>query len=154
MPPHRVCLSLGELKHPLARKSARLMIDSFGPPPDCTRESMIWRNIRSRGIDWTKVELKNEAIRHSFPAPHVDFLYSTAKMDMPPDAQKEVAGLERFGSAQYDPLKKEVTVRCAFMTKNELTYKKLVESIETHNRLESRLKTLDKAQAKAPEVNK
>lgn len=142
------------LDHPLARKSAKQMLEAYGPPDDTTRNSMIWYNLESRGIKWKKIELKNEAIPHGFPADHVDFLYSTADIDIPDEVHKEMSGTERFSSAKYDPLKKEVTVRCAFMTKNELTFKKIVEAVERHKSLEKKLKSLDKAQADAPPVNK
>ncbi len=140
--------------NPLAEESMESMVKEFGFPDDLTKNSCIWYDIDSEGIHWKKIEIKNEGIPHGFPADHTDFMYGTADIDIPPEVHKEVAGVERFGSAHYDPLKKEVTVRCAFLTKNNSTFKKLMEEVERHRELEERLKTMDKQQADAPLTNK
>lgn len=140
--------------HPLARKSASSMRRHFGEPESLTRTSWIWYDKTSGGICWEEIELRDEAIPHAHPAPHFDFLYATARLEIPDVVWKEIAGNPRFDSVQYDPLKKRVTVRCAFMTKNVWTYKKLKKMVDEHRALEKTMKTMDKDQAVAPLTNK
>ncbi len=144
-----------------ARKSAKSMIQTFGDPDASLfvgkknkHNRLQWFNREWGGMHWESIELRNEAIPHSHPALHKDFLYGTIKMEVPDFALKEIAGKPRFASVQYDDLKKLLTVRCAFMTKNVWTVRKVKEVIEQHKMLESELKKMDQAQAKAPATNK
>lgn len=141
-------------KHSLARKSAASMRRQFGEPDSLTRTSWIWYDRNAGGIRWEEIELRDEAVPHAHPGPHFDFLYSTTRLEIPDVVWKEIAGNPRFDSVQYDPLKGRVTVRCAFMTKNVWTYKKLKKMVDEHRRLEKTMKQMDKAQAAAPLTNK
>lgn len=85
---------------------------------------MLWRKTpriswRSRVGPYLEIWVRDESIRHPFPAPHRDFLYSSMKIDVP----KEMVGRFAFvtGSIIADTLKGEVTARCQMLVKNAVT---------------------------------
>lgn len=67
-----------------------------------------------------KLTLKNELIAHKSPMPHVDYIYSTAKIDgLNPERASKIAYAS--GSIMVDQLKGEVTARCGKLLKNQVT---------------------------------
>lgn len=76
-----------------------------------------WINIA--GVD--KVEVKDEAIEHSHPAPHMDFVYSTLYLEKKLKASHIGDFASISGSILCDGLKNEVTARCGKILKNAVT---------------------------------
>ena len=69
---------------------------------------------------WEMIMILDEAIPHSKPAPHADFLYSWVKLKVPnEDTLHDILRLS--DSLTYDPLKKVLRVRCHFMGANLAT---------------------------------
>jgi len=72
-----------------------------------------------------KIVLRDEAIKHSLPKPHIDYLYSHIKMYIPPDKLNLVQTIS--GSIGYDPLKKEVFARCGSFSANYATIRTIFD---------------------------
>lgn len=76
-----------------------------------------WINIA--GVD--KVKVMDEAIKHDFPMPHVDFVYSTIYLDKKLKASHIGDFAAVTGSILCDKLKNQVTARCGKLIKNAVT---------------------------------
>lgn len=103
-------------KHKDAAAYGMRLLPEFGKPDYVLVDRLCWLNpfpnIRS-------IHLVDEAIQHNFPAPHKDFVYSTARIKLSPQQQAALAYVS--GSIIVDQLKEEVTARCGALLKNQVT---------------------------------
>lgn len=100
------------------------VVKEFGQPDIIDRSSggvAVWKKstLTYRGHCWDRVEIHDEQIPHDDPAPHVDFLYTWCKIDVPEDKISSILSIS--DSVTYDPLKKLVRARCHFHGANVAT---------------------------------
>lgn len=100
------------------------LIKKFGEPDLIDKNPggvAIWKRstLRERGHCWERVEIHDEQIPHTKPAPHTDFLYTWYRLDVPDDKVTDVLSLSE--SVTYDPLKRVVRARCHFTGANNAT---------------------------------
>ena len=132
-------------EHEMAQKYASLMIEKYGEPDAKGKKMILWRDIEL--IDEEKYEYKvrkidklyvlDEHIEHSYPADHIDYVYSTLKIPqiqakdgkstIDPDLVGKFAGVT--GSIIVDGLKGEVTARCGDTVANDVTLNFVLDSI-------------------------
>lgn len=98
-----------------AREYVKKLIEVTGPPKYITGETAVWKNIA--GFD--RVIVRDESVPHEFPAKHIDFVYSTKKIEVPPELHDDLANVT--GSIIIDGLKGEVTARCGSIVANAVT---------------------------------
>ena len=95
---------------------AKKLSKYMGDPSYTTPKSDVWVNIGP----YLKIEVKDEHVPHSFPKHHFDFVYSTIKV--PHISVDKACSLMKVSeSIMIDVLKKEVTVRCGSLIKNDVT---------------------------------
>ena len=110
-------------KHRAPKKYAHTLIDTWGPPTGIGHRFMSWE-ISSRK-PYIEVKVMDEYIKHDFPAPHHDFVYTT--ISIKEASRKKITALHAgelskvTGSIIVDLLKQEVTARCGGLTKNDVT---------------------------------
>jgi hypothetical protein len=85
-----------------------------------------WKNLENynhygKKCIFHKIMIKDEAIKHLCPSPHVDFLYSFISVDIPHNKYADIMRIS--GSIGYDPLKKSLYARCASLEANIATLK-------------------------------
>lgn len=128
---------LKTFKHMAPRKLGAKLLQRFGVPDAITIEraqalsrngvplgakdyvsAMQWDNIKD-GQAKVSITLRDEFIKHSFPRPHHDFIYTTASLKLSP----EHASMLPFvtGSILVDLLKHQVTARCGGLKANSVT---------------------------------
>lgn len=100
------------------------LIDKYGDPDviDSSKGGVaIWKKntLHSRGHCWERVEIHDEQIPHNLPGPHVDFMYTWYKLNVPKNKITDVRALS--DSITYDPLKKLIRARCHFSGANTAT---------------------------------
>ena len=103
-------------KHKAAASLGMKLLPQFGKPDYVLVDRIIWL---SPFPNIQKIELLDESIPHNFPAPHQDFVYSTAKIRVNPQQQAALAFVT--GSIIIDQLKGVVTARCGGLLKNQVT---------------------------------
>jgi hypothetical protein len=83
--------------------------------------SAVWKTttLEKRGFCWDRIEIRDEQVPHSHPAPHVDFLYYWYKLYVPENKINDIREISE--SVTYDPLKKLLGVRCHFEGANVAT---------------------------------
>ena len=128
-----------------AQKYASLLIDKYGEPDVKGGKMLLWKDVTL--IDEEKYEYKvkkidklyvlDEHIEHSFPADHIDYVYSTLKIPqiqakdgkstIDPDLVGKFAGVT--GSIIVDGLKGEVTARCGDLVANDVTLNFVLDCI-------------------------
>ena len=129
-----------------AQEYASLMIEKYGEPDAKGKKIVSWNNVTL--IDEEKYEYKvrkidklyvlDEHIEHSFPADHIDYVYSTLKIPeiqakdgkstIEPDLVGKFAGVT--GSIIIDGLKGEATARCGDTVANDITLNFVLDSIK------------------------
>jgi hypothetical protein len=102
-----------KFKHPAARNYAAHLRSRLGKPDDETRDSVIWYEPTAT------IAVKDEYVKHDFPKPHHDFVYTTAKSKLTPRQASRLPFVT--GSIIWDGLKQEATARCGDVTANAVT---------------------------------
>jgi len=137
-------------KNEMAQKYASILLEKYGDDGEkydtIFGDSMImWKDVelideekykyKVRKID--KLYVLDEHIEHSFPADHIDYVYSTLKIPkiqakdgkstIDPDLVGKFAGVT--GSIIVDGLKGEVTARCGDTVANDVTLNFVLDAI-------------------------
>ena len=112
---HAMVTSAYNWKHLDAATSVDKLSRTFGLPDYGDKEIVGWKNVAG----FSRVEVRDESVVHSFPTPHRDWLYSTKKLRVPSKLMDDFARVT--GSILVDGLKGEVTTRCQMMVKNAVT---------------------------------
>ena len=132
-------------KHEMAQKYASVLIEKYGEPDTKGDEMLLWKDVEL--IDEKTYEYKvrklhklyiiDEHIEHSYPADHIDYVYSTIKIPqiqakdgvstIDPDLVGKFAGVT--GSIIIDGLKGEATARCGDTVANDVTLNFVLDSI-------------------------
>lgn len=102
--------------HPQPSEELSRVISEFGTPGilDTSPGGMgRWSGDLLRGTPFTEIVLKDEAIPHCCPAPHLDYLYGSVCVDIPSDVQSAMLDVSK--SVWYDRLTHTLTARCHFM---------------------------------------
>ena len=128
-----------------AQEYASLLIDKYGEPNVKGGKMLLWKNVELIDEEKYKYKVKNidklyvldEHIEHSFPADHIDYVYSTitipeiqakdGKSTIDPDLVGKFAGVT--GSIIVDGLKGEVTARCGDTVANDVTLNFVLDAI-------------------------
>ena len=128
-----------------AQEYASLMIEKYGEPDAKGDKIVSWNNVtlidekkykyKVRKLD--KLYVLDEHIEHSFPADHIDYVYSTiaipeiqakdGKSTINPDLVGKFAGVT--GSIIIDGLKGEATARCGDTVANDITLQFVLDCI-------------------------
>ena len=87
----------------------------FGPPAELTAHRAIWYDVDG----FKRVEVLDEFILHTSPAPHYDYVYSYVDLKIPHGLSDELA--DSSESILIDHLKGEVGARCASLAANAVT---------------------------------
>tara|TARA_R100001163_G_C5064342_1_gene201917 strand:+ start:1418 stop:2092 length:675 start_codon:yes stop_codon:yes gene_type:complete len=99
------------------------LIKEYGNPDVIDTRSggqAIWYDRSLKATPYKRIEIRDEQIPHDKPKPHVDFLYSWYKVEIPDHL---ISGLHKISeSILYDPLKKTMTARCHDMKANIVTH--------------------------------
>ena len=89
------------------------LINQFGKPDELDPQSggsAVWDAKKLHGTPFIRIEIKDEQIPHNKPVPHVDFLYSWYRVDVP---QNLIRGLDKISKGiSYDPISKVMVARC------------------------------------------
>ena len=132
-------------KNKKAQDNASKLIEKYGEPDVKGGEMLLWEDVTL--IDEEKYEYKvkkvdklyiiDESIKHSFPAEHIDYCYSTLKIPqiqakdgkstIKPKLVGEFAGVT--GSIIIDGLKGEATARCGDTVANDVTLNFVLDCI-------------------------
>ena len=107
-----------------------VLFDTFGDALYYGEGIIKYQNIA--GFD--EVMVKDESIKHDFPTPHKDFVYSYMKLN-----NSQVEKLKNYissfsivtGSISFDPLKRIVRARCGMLIKNAVTLGFITDGLET-----------------------
>ena len=133
-------------KNDKAKAYAAVLIHKYGEPKVKGEKMLLWEDVTL--IDEEKYEYKvkkidklyvlDESIPHSFPADHIDYVYSMiaipeiqakdGKSTIDPDLVGKFAGVT--GSIIVDGLKGEVTARCGDTVANDITLNFVLDSID------------------------
>ena len=128
-----------------AQKYASILIEKYGEPKVKGGKMLLWEDLelideetyeyKVKKVD--KVYIIDESIAHSFPAEHIDYVYSVLKVPqiqakdgkstINPDLVGKFAGVT--GSIIVDGLKGEVTARCGDTVANDVTLNFVLDSI-------------------------
>ena len=129
-----------------AQEYASLMIEKYGEPDAKGKKIVSWNNVtlideekykyKVRKLD--KLYVLDEHIEHSFPADHIDYVYSTiaipeiqakdGKSTINPELVGKFAGVT--GSIIIDGLKGEATARCGDTVANDITLNFVLDPIQ------------------------
>ena len=132
-------------KNKKAQEYASVLVEKYGEPKVKGSKMLLWEDINL--IDEEKYQYKvkkvdkiyiiDESIKHSFPADHIDYCYSTLKIPqirakdgastIEPELVGKFAGVT--GSIIVDGLKGEVTARCGDLVANDVTLNFVLDSI-------------------------
>ena len=133
-------------KNKKAQEYASVLIEKYGTPDVKGGEMLLWEDVdlideekyqyKVKKID--KLYIIDESIKHSFPAEHIDYCYSTLKIPqiqakdgkstISPKLVGDFAGVT--GSIIIDGLKGEATARCGDTVANDVTLKFVLDSID------------------------
>ena len=102
--------SLEKWEHKDAKAYAETLIEKYGEPDTASDSMILWEKDRIS---------KDESIKHNFPKPHRDFVYSTMTIDIPENLMEAIAKASE--SIIVDQLKNEVTTRCGDIIANAIT---------------------------------
>lgn len=94
------------------------LVEVFGEPIFITAKGdgeAVWKNIA--GFDY--VVVRDEEISHDFPTDHLDFVYSSLQINVPPELYTSFANVT--GSIILDGLKQQATARCGSLIANAIT---------------------------------
>ena len=99
------------------------LIKKYGNPDVIDTRSggqAVWYRRSLQNTPYQRIEIRDEQIPHDKPEPHVDFLYSSYKIEVPDHL---IPGLHKISeSILYDPLNKTITARCNDMKANIVTH--------------------------------
>ena len=132
-------------KNKKAQDYASKLIEKYGEPDVKGGEMLLWEKLKLvdeenykykvKKVD--KVYILDESIKHSFPADHIDYCYSTLKIPqiqakdgkstIEPDLVGKFAGVT--GSIIIDGLKGEATARCGDLIANDVTLNFVIDCI-------------------------
>jgi len=132
-------------KHEKAQSYASVLIDKYGEPKVKGKRMLLWEDLnlideenyqyKVKKVD--KVYIIDEHIEHSFPADHIDYVYTTIKIPqiqakngkstIKPELVGKFAGVT--GSIIVDGLKGEVTARCGDLVANDVTLNFVLDAI-------------------------
>ena len=132
-------------KHEKAQSYASVLIDKYGEPKVKGKRMLLWEDLnlideenyqyKVKKVD--KVYIIDEHIEHSFPADHIDYVYTTIKIPqiqakngkstIEPELVGKFAGVT--GSIIVDGLKGEVTARCGDLVANDVTLNFVLDAI-------------------------
>jgi len=107
--------SLKKFKHKDAAKYGETLIKTFGEPATVGAGVLMWDS--ADGME--NIVLKDESVKHDFPKPHRDYVYSSQKITVPNDLYNVFGYVT--GSIIIDGLKKTVTARCGGLKANAIT---------------------------------
>ena len=128
-----------------AQEYASLLIDKYGEPNVKGGKMLLWRDVELIDEEKYKYKVKkidklyvlDEHIEHSFPADHIDYVYSMiaipeiqakdGKSTIDPELVGKFAGVT--GSIIIDGLKGEVTARCGDTVANDVTLNFVLDAI-------------------------
>ena len=128
-----------------AQEYASLLIDKYGEPNVKGGKMLLWRDVELIDEEKYKYKVKkidklyvlDEHIEHSFPADHIDYVYSMiaipeiqakdGKSTIEPDLVGKFAGVT--GSIIIDGLKGEATARCGDTLANDITLQFVLDCI-------------------------
>lgn len=88
------------------------LVAEAGEPLVVGSDMVRWRNV----LGFVEVEVRDEAVVHVEPSPHVDCLYTTLEIGIPQARRRDVLRLS--DTLVYDPLKKWLRARCHSMPAN------------------------------------
>ena len=132
-------------EHEKAQVYASVLIEKYGEPDVKGGKMLLWKDVelideenyqyKVKKID--KLYIIDEHIEHSYPADHIDYVYSTIKIPqiqakdgvstIDPDLVGKFAGVT--GSIIIDGLKGEATARCGDTVANDVTLNFVLDSI-------------------------
>ena len=132
-------------KNKKAQDYASKLIEKYGEPDVEGGEMLLWEDLKLvdeenykykvKKVD--KVYILDESIKHSFPANHIDYCYSTLKISeiqakdgkstINPKLVGDFAGVT--GSIIIDGLKGEATARCGDLIANDVTLNFVLDCI-------------------------
>ena len=133
-------------KNKKAQDYASVLIEKYGEPKVKGDEMLLWEDIKLINEEKYKYKVKkidklyiiDESIKHSFPAEHIDYCYSTLKIPqiqakdgkstISPKLVGEFAGVT--GSIIIDGLKGEATARCGDLIANDVTLNFVIDCID------------------------
>ena len=128
-----------------AQDYASKLIEKYGEPDVKGGEMLLWEKLKLvdeenykykvKKVD--KVYILDESIKHSFPADHIDYCYSTLKIpqiqakDGESTINSKLVGdfANVTGSIIVDGLKGEVTARCGDLIANDVTLNFVLDCI-------------------------
>jgi len=120
---------ISNFKNDDAKKYYSTLVYVMGKPPDMIYNEangmVLYRNPTDFILGHT---LLDEAVEHSEPTPHIDFLYTTIHHYIPPDLVPIVQSVS--GSVMVDLLKNTITARCGTLEANYATLKTVLEIIQ------------------------
>jgi hypothetical protein len=132
-------------KNKKAQDYASVLIEKYGEPDVKGGEMLLWEDLKLVDEEKYKYKVKkvnkvyilDESIKHSFPADHIDYCYSTLKIPqiqakdgkstINPKLVGDFAGVT--GSIIIDGLKGEVTARCGDLVANDVTLNFVIDCI-------------------------
>lgn len=115
----------------------------FGAPDELSKYRAVWHDIDG----FKRVEVLDEFILHSSPAPHYDYVYSYVDLKVPHDLADDLAASSE--SILVDHLKGEVGGRCASLSANAVTIQYVIDVVEDNvapskKEYETRIKSMKK----------
>tara|TARA_B100000965_G_scaffold302468_1_gene261133 strand:- start:453 stop:1259 length:807 start_codon:yes stop_codon:yes gene_type:complete len=133
-------------EHEKAQVYASVLIEKYGEPDVKGGKMLLWKDVdlideenyqyKVKKID--KLYVLDEHIEHSYPADHIDYVYSTLKIPqiqakngvstIDPELVGKFAGVT--GSIIIDGLKGEATARCGDTVANDVTLNFVLDCID------------------------
>lgn len=107
-----------------AIERAKEFVEKYGEPDEATEKRLIWHN----NGPWLRTMIIDQAIKHQYPVPHVDFLYQFASYSV--NDEKASDALKFDGSVLLDKVNGEVGSRCHKEEANFITANMAVEIME------------------------
>jgi hypothetical protein len=132
-------------KNKKAQDYASKLIEKYGEPDVKGGKMLLWEDLKLIDEENYKYKIKkvdkvyilDESIKHSFPANHIDYCYSTIKIPqiqskdgkstINPKLVGDFAGVT--GSIIIDGLKGEATARCGDLIANDVTLNFVIDAI-------------------------
>jgi len=102
-------------RNPVPAKYAWHLTKTFGDPHDATHDLVVWHDKDG----FKRIEVKDEYVMHTSPAPHYDYLYCYIDLKVPHRLSSALADCSE--SILIDHLKNEVGARCASLAANAVT---------------------------------
>jgi hypothetical protein len=115
----------------------------FGAPDELSKYRAVWNDVDG----FKRVEVLDEFILHSSPAPHYDYVYSYVDLKVPHAMSNILA--ESSESILVDHLKGELGARCASLSANAVTIQYVIDVVEENVKpskaeYENRIKSMKK----------